>query len=77
MVNRDNDEEDVQIEECVICGGDIVVDEFCEEEDMVYCNDCETEFLIRSLDPLRLEPMDIDPDDDIDALDDRYDEDYS
>ncbi|NLX18415.1 MAG: hypothetical protein GXY53_03920 [Desulfobulbus sp.] len=77
MVSRENDEENVLIEECVVCGGDIVVDEFCEEEDVVYCNDCETEFLIRSLDPLQLEQIDMDSDEDIDELDDGYDEDYS
>ena len=76
MVDRENDEEDVQIEECSICGGDIIVDGFCEEEDIVYCNDCEAEFLIRSLDPLRLKLLDDDIDADIDESDDRYGEEY-
>lgn len=76
MVDKENDEEDGQIEECSICGGDIIVDGFCEEEDVVYCNDCEAEFLIRSLDPLRLKLLDDDIDADIDEPDDRYGEDY-
>ena len=76
MVDRENDEEDIQVEECSICGGDIVVDGFCEEEDIVYCNDCEAEFLIRTLDPLRLKLLDDDIDADIDESDDRYGEEY-
>jgi len=72
MDDKENDEEDVQMEECSICGGDIIVDGFCEEEDIVYCNDCEAEFLIRSLDPLRLKLLDTD----IDESDDSYDEEY-
>lgn len=76
MVDRENDEEDIQIEECSICGGDIIVDGFCEEEDIVYCNDCEAEFLIRTLDPLRLKLLDDDIDADIDESDDRYGEEY-
>jgi hypothetical protein len=76
MVDRENDEEDVQVEECSICGGDIIVDGFCEEEDIVYCNDCEAEFLIRTLDPLRLKLLDDDIDADIDESDDRYGEEY-
>lgn len=74
--NRENDEEDVQVEECSICGGDIIIDGFCEEEDIVYCNDCEAEFLIRSLDPLRLKPLGDDIDEDVDESDDRFDEEY-
>lgn len=76
MVDRENDEEDVQVEECSICGGDIIVDGFCEEEDIVYCNDCEAEFLIRTLDPLRLKLLDDDIDADLDESDDRYGEEY-
>jgi alpha-aminoadipate/glutamate carrier protein LysW len=77
MVDRDNDEENVQIEECSICGGDIIIDGFCEEEDIIYCNDCEAEFLIRSLEPLRLKLLDDDIDADIDdESDDRYGEEY-
>ncbi len=41
MIDKENDEEGVQVEECAICGGDIIIDGFCEEDDMVYCNDCE------------------------------------
>ena len=76
MVDRDTDEEDVQVEECSICGGDIIVDSYCEEEDIVYCNDCEAEFLIRSLDPLRLKLIDDDLDEDLGEPEDRYDEDF-
>jgi alpha-aminoadipate/glutamate carrier protein LysW len=74
MVDRENDEDDIQIEECSICGGDIIVDSYCEEEDVVYCNDCEAEFLIRSIDPLRLKLLDGDPDAELDEPDDRYDD---
>jgi len=76
VVDREHDEEDVRIEECSICGGDIIVDGFCEEEDIVYCNDCEAEFAIRSLDPLLLKLLDDDVDADPDEADDRYDEEY-
>jgi alpha-aminoadipate/glutamate carrier protein LysW len=74
MVDRENDEDDIQIEECSICGGDIIVDSYCEEEDVVYCNDCEAEFLIRSIDPLRLKLLDGDPDAELDEPDDRFDD---
>lgn len=76
MVDTDNNEEDVQIEECTICGGDIIIDSYCEEEDVVYCNDCEAEYLIRSIDPIRLKLFDDDIDTDIDDADDTYDEEY-
>jgi alpha-aminoadipate/glutamate carrier protein LysW len=72
MVDEENDEEDIQIEECSVCGGDIIVDSYCEEEDVVYCNDCEAEFLIRSIDPLRLKLLDGDIDAELDEPDERY-----
>jgi hypothetical protein len=75
MVAPEHDEEDVQIAECTICGGDIIIDSYCEEDDAVYCNDCEAEYLIRSLDPIRLKLIDDDIDTDIDDdEDDTYDE---
>jgi hypothetical protein len=72
VVDTEPDEDDNQVEECPICSGDIIVDGLCEEGDIVYCNDCEAEFMIRSLDPLRLRLLDTD----IDEPDDRYDEEY-
>jgi len=73
MIDTDNDEEDFLLEECTVCGGDIIVDDYCEEDDIVYCNDCEAEYLIRSLDPIRLQLFD----DDIDTEpDDTDDEEY-
>jgi hypothetical protein len=75
MAEKENDEEDVQIEECSICSGDIIVDEFCEEDDSVYCNDCEAEYLIRSRDPLRLKLLEDDVDAELDESDDRYGDD--
>jgi lysine biosynthesis protein LysW len=74
MVDRENDEEDIQVEECTICGGDIIVDGFCEEDDVVYCNDCEAEYVIRSIDPIRLKLLDDDAD--LDDADDSFDEEY-
>ena len=71
MVDRENDEEESQIEECTICGGDIIVDSYCEEDDIVYCNDCEAQYLIRSTDPIRLKRLD---DADVDDAEDSYDE---
>lgn len=76
MVDREHDEEDSQIGECSVCGGDIIIDNYCEEEDVVYCNDCEAEFLIRSLDPLRLKLLDGDIDAELDEPDERYSDDY-
>lgn len=73
MIDKENDEEDLQIEECSICGGDIIIDAFCEEDDVVYCNDCEAEYLISSLDPIRLIPLD---DEESDDDRDDYDEEY-
>lgn len=76
MVDTENNEDDVQVEECGVCGGDIIIDSYCEEEDVVYCNDCEAEYLIRSLDPIRLKLLDDDIDTDGDGADDSYDEEY-
>ena len=42
-IDRD---EDAIVEECRVCGGSIYIDSDCEEEDIVYCNDCETEYQI-------------------------------
>ena len=70
MIDTDNDEEDYLLEECTVCGGDIIVDNYCEEDDIVYCNDCEAEYLIRSLDPIRLQLFDDDIDTDPDDTDD-------
>ncbi len=74
MVDTDNSEDDVLVEECTICGGDIIIDSYCEEDDIVYCNDCEVEYLIRSVDPIRLKLLDDDIDTDIDDTEDTYDE---
>ena len=74
MVDNDNDEDDIQIDECTICGGDIIIDAYCEEEDIVYCNDCEAEYLIRSVDPIRLKLLD-EHDDDADDGEGNFDED--
>ncbi|MGE4560319.1 MAG: hypothetical protein AB7E77_08960 [Desulfobulbus sp.] len=73
MIDKENDEEDLQVAECSICGGDIIIDAFCEEDDVVYCNDCEAEYLISSLDPIRLIPLD---DEESDDDRDDYDEEY-
>ncbi len=73
MIDPDNiEEEESLVEECGICGGDIIIDSYCEEDDIVYCNDCEAEYLIRSVDPIRLKRLD----DDIDDTDDAYNEEY-
>ena len=53
-------DEDTLVAECSVCGGDILIEQDAEEDDVVYCNDCEAEYLIRSLDPLRLSPLDED-----------------
>jgi len=76
-VDREDDEENVQIEECPICGGDIIVDGFCEEEDIVYCNDCEAEYMIHSFDPLHLTLLDDVADVHLDTSNDSGDEEYS
>lgn len=75
MVTHTNNEEDEeQIEECEICGGDIIIDSFCEEDDIVYCNDCEAEYLIHTLDPVRLTLLEDEEDEEDDDEDDSYDD---
>nr|WP_321467824.1 hypothetical protein [uncultured Desulfobulbus sp.] len=68
---KENDEDDLAVEECAVCGGDIIIDGYCEEDDVVYCNDCEAEYLIRSLDPIRLKLIDEE-----DREEDDFDDDY-
>ena len=68
---KENDEDDLVVEECAVCGGDIIIDGYCEEDDVVYCNDCEAEYLIRSLDPIRLKLIDEE-----DREEDDFDDDY-
>ncbi len=75
MVEIDREDEDGLVAECTVCGGDIFIDRDSEEEDVVYCNDCEAEFLIRSLEPLRLTLLDDDIDEEVDGKDD-YDEEF-
>lgn len=75
MVDFDRDDDDALVEECSVCGGDIYIDHDCEEEDIVYCNDCEAEYFVRSLEPLRLTLLDDDIDGEMDEEDD-FDEDY-
>lgn len=60
MADSDKDDDDALVTECSVCGGDIYIDSDCDEEDVVYCNDCEAEFLVRSLEPLRLTLLDDD-----------------
>jgi alpha-aminoadipate carrier protein LysW len=76
IAEKENEEDDVLVEECAICAGDIIVDGYCEEEDIVYCNDCEAEYMIRSLDPLSLTLLNDDLESDLDESPDKYDEDY-
>ena len=59
-----------------MCSGDIFIDQDCEEDDIVYCNDCEAEYLVRSLEPLRLTLLDDDINPDGDDEDSDFDEDY-
>ena len=42
----------------------------------MYCNDCEAEYLVRSLEPLRLTLLDDDINPDGDDEDSDFDEDY-
>ncbi len=70
---KENDEDDLVVEECTVCGGDIIIDGYCEEDDVVYCNDCEAEYLIRSIDPIRLKLLN-DDDGDEDDFDDDYED---
>ena len=52
------------------------MDPDCEEDDVVYCNDCEAEYLVRSLEPLRLTLLDDDIDTEVDDDEGDFDEDY-
>ncbi len=70
MFAEDFLEEDELTVECEICGGDVIIDDYVEEDDIVYCNDCEAEYLIDSFSPLKLELLE----DDYDEVDD--DEDF-
>ena len=56
MMEMDRNE-DAIVEECRVCGGEIYIDRDCDEDHIVYCNDCEAEYLVRSLDPVRLKLM--------------------
>lgn len=47
-----------EIFECEICGGDIIIDPFPDEGDEVYCNDCESEYIVRATEPVLLTLVD-------------------
>lgn len=47
---------------CTVCGGDIRIYHNNEERDEVYCNECEREYRIISLHPVRLETLEMDYD---------------
>lgn len=76
MADSDKDDDDALVEECSVCGGDIYIDSDCDEEDVVYCNDCEAEYLVRSLEPLRLTLLEDDMTSEANDEDEGFDEDF-
>ena len=75
-----SDDYDMDLEnpECEICGGEIVLEDGLAEDDIVYCEECEAEYVVSSLDPLVLTPLDEDDfdEDSEEGIDEFYDEDY-
>ena len=47
---------------CEVCGGSIYIYDENEVGDEVYCEECEKEFIILSLDPTFLEPLESEDD---------------
>lgn len=69
MSNDDHEfvEEEV---DCEVCEETMIVDSYMEKDDVVTCEECGAEYLIESRDPLILEIIDDEDDDDIDFYDD-------
>lgn len=57
MANNEEQENDV-VQDCEICGGNIIIEADCDEGDMVFCVDCEKEYTITSADPVELDLLD-------------------
>lgn len=47
---------------CEVCGGSIYIYDDNEVGDEVYCEECEKEFIVLSLEPVSLEPLDAEDD---------------
>lgn len=65
-------EEEERVAECGVCGGDIVLEHYLDRGDLIYCDECESEYVIKSNYPLRLVLIEDDEFDD--EFDDEYDD---
>ena len=68
--NRQYDHEE-RFTRCKICDGEIVIEHFMERGEVVSCEECESEYILKSLKPIILTLLE--EDDDYD--DDYFDED--
>ncbi|MCF8055811.1 MAG: hypothetical protein K9K37_04115 [Desulfocapsa sp.] len=75
MENEGKQEEKEQIIDCEFCDGFISLGFYMDSGDVVYCEECGTEYLIASLNPLHLQPIEEDKEDDEEDEEDEEDED--
>ena len=69
MSNDDHEYEEEEVE-CEVCEEPMIIDSYMDKDDVVTCEECGAEYLIESRNPLILEIIDDDEDDDIDFYDD-------
>lgn len=66
-------DEDERFARCGVCHEDIIIEFYQDSGDVVYCDECDSKYLLQSRDPIRLSLIDEDFDDyDEEGFDDDY-----
>lgn len=66
-------EEDERFARCHVCHEDIVIDYYLERDDVIYCEECDSEYVLTSRNPIRISLLN----DNLDDYDDDFFDDYS
>ena len=66
-------EEDERFVRCHICHEDIAIEYYLEHDDVIYCKECDSEYVLKSRNPVRISLLN----DNLDDYDDDFFDDYS
>ena len=66
-------EEDERFAKCHVCHEAIAIEYYLDRDDVVYCDECDSEYVLQSRDPVRISLIV----DDIDDYDNAFFDDYS